>query len=101
MTPELTTIMYTVSVGVGAGLGFVAKNFMFSSNGKDTVKIAKDQHNGFDKLSKAQHDEICKLKMDSIHFRFDTGDENFKELKKSMDDTRERLLERIDRMYKI
>ena len=84
MSPEVLTIISTVSVGAGAGAGWYLKQLTAGKNGYGVLK-------------KSEHDEICKLKFETIHEKFAYSEEQFRDLKRAIEDTRERLLERMDR----
>jgi hypothetical protein len=83
INPELISI----GTAVGVGMGWAAKHFQSSRNG-----------NG--KLSKDDHEKICRLTTEPFKERFIQGEAEFRELRQMIESKFDAMYERIDRLIK-
>jgi hypothetical protein len=83
ITPELISL----GTAVGVGIGWVAKHYQSNWNG-----------NG--KLTKEDHDKICRLTTEPFKERFIQGEAEFRELRQMIENKFDSMYERIDRLIK-
>jgi hypothetical protein len=80
MTQELTTVLATISTGMGVGAGWFLKNYYSKSTNGHTEKT---------EFTKEVHDERCNLIVEPILKQLERNDDQFERVNEKLDDIRE------------